>query len=182
MALDFIVRSGRALYVGISNYDPKTTSRAAKLLRDLGTRLLVHQPRYNLFDRSIEDGLTDVLSEEGIGCVVFSPLAQGLLTDKYLGDVPSTSRAAKSEIIHFGKCDITDKKLAMVRALNQLASERGQSLAQMALAWVLHNEAVTSCIIGASRKEQIVDSAAALERLGFSEDESSAIRRIVEEA
>lgn len=180
LALDFLVRSGRALYVGISNYDPQQTRQAIQILKDLGTPLLVHQPRYNLFDRWIEGGLTDVLIEHGVGCVVFSPLDQGLLTDRYLGTIPADSRAAQSQIIHFEKDDITDEKLAKVAALNDLARERGQSLAQMALAWVLHNEAVTSCIIGASRTEQIVESVAALERLDFDAAELPAIRQIVE--
>ncbi len=180
MALDFIVRSGRALYAGISNYDPESTRRATRMLRELGTPLLVHQPRYNMLDRWIEEGLTDVLEEEGIGCVVFSPLEQGLLTDKYLADIPSDSRAAQSQIIHFSTDNITEDKLAQVRALNEIAKTRDQSLAQMALAWVLKDSVVTSCIIGASRREQIVDSVSALDNLEFSDTELAAIRQIVE--
>lgn len=178
-ALDYIVRSGRALYVGISNYSPEKTREAAAILKSLGTPLLIHQPRYNLFDRWIEDGLTDVLVDEGIGGIVFSPLAQGMLTNKYLNGIPAKSRAARSEQIYLGDKDITPEKIAQVSALNELALARQQTLAQMALAWVLNNPAVTSSIIGASRTEQIEDSVKALENLDFSTEELQRIEAIL---
>ena len=178
-ALDYIVRSGRALYAGISNYDPEYTTQAIKILKALGTPLLIHQPRYNMFDRWIENGLTDVLSREGIGSIVFSPLAQGVLTDKYLQGIPEDSRAANSEIIHLNKGHITDEKLTKVKKLHDIAVKRNQSLAQMAIAWTLHNNAVTTCLIGASRKEQIIDSLHALENLSFSAAEIAIINDII---
>lgn len=178
-ALDYIVRSGRALYVGISNYTPEKTREAVAILKALGTPLLIHQPRYNMFDRSIENGLTDVLKDEGVGSIVFSPLAQGLLTNKYLNGIPAGSRAARSEQIYLGDKDITPEKIAKVHALNEVAKSRGQSLAQLALAWVLNNEVVTSSIIGASRVEQIEDSVAALNNLEFSEEELTKIDDIL---
>lgn len=179
-ALDYIVRSGRALYVGISNYSPEKTLEAIKILKDLGTPLLIHQPRYNMFDRWIEDGLCDVLLEEGVGSIVFSPLAQGFLTDKYLAGIPQGSRASRSEQIYFNPDQITQDKIAKVQKLNVIAQQRGQSLAQMALAWVLHNPAVTSSIIGASKVSQIEDCVKALDNLDFSQDELSQIRQIIE--
>jgi L-glyceraldehyde 3-phosphate reductase len=178
-ALDYIVRSGRALYVGISNYSPEKTRQAADILKALGTPLLIHQPRYNMFDRWIEEGLTDVLKEEGVGSIVFSPLAQGLLTNKYLNGIPVGSRAARAEQIYLGDKDITSEKIAKVQALNELATDRNQSLAQMALAWVLNNDAVTSTIIGASRVAQIEDSVAALANLEFSAEELEKIETIL---
>ncbi|WP_320826638.1 L-glyceraldehyde 3-phosphate reductase [Reinekea sp.] len=178
-ALDYIVRSGRALYVGLSNYQPKETLEAVRILRDLGTPLLIHQPRYNLFDRWIEDGLTQVLLDEGVGAVVFSPLAQGLLSNKYLNGVPDDSRAARPELISLHDKDLTPEKLTKVKALNEVAEARSQSLAQMAIAWNLHNAAVTSCLIGASRTEQIEDSVAALAKLDFSAAELAAIETIL---
>jgi L-glyceraldehyde 3-phosphate reductase len=174
-ALDTIVRSGRALYAGISSYSPEQTREAAAILKSLGTPLLIHQPRYNLFDRWIEDGLTGVLTEEGVGAIVFSPLAQGLLTDKYLAGIPEGSRADRKDQIYLGKKDISETKLARIRALNDIARARGQSLAQMALAWVLRKEVVTSAIIGASRVAQIEDSVAALDNLAFSDEELTLI-------
>jgi L-glyceraldehyde 3-phosphate reductase len=178
-ALDYIVRSGRALYVGISNYSPEQTREASAILKSLGTPLLIHQPRYNMFDRWIEDELTDVLKEEGVGAIAFSPLAQGLLTNKYLNGIPADSRAARSEQIYLGDKDITPEKIATIKALNELAVARGQSLAQMALAWVLNNAAVTSVIIGASRVAQIEDSVAALQKQEFSADELAKIEAIL---
>lgn len=178
-ALDYIVRSGRALYVGISNYSPEQTSKAIAILKDLGTPLLIHQPRYNMFDRWIEDGLCDVLLKEGVGSVVFSPLAQGFLTDKYLGGIPQGSRASRSEQIYLNAEHITQEKIAKVQKLNDIAKHRGQSLAQMALAWVLNNPAVTSSIIGASKVSQIEDCVKALDKLEFSQDELSQIRKII---
>ena len=178
-ALDYIVRSGRALYVGISSYTPEKTKEAAEILRSLGTPLLIHQPRYNLFDRWIEDGLTNVLKEEGVGAIAFSSLAQGVLTNKYLNGIPADSRAARAEQIYLGSKDITPEKIAKVQALNELAQARGQSLAQMSLAWVLNNDAVTSTIIGASRVEQIEDSVKALDNLEFSAPELEKIEAIL---
>lgn len=177
-ALDYIVRSGRALYVGISNYQPEQTQKAARILRELGTPLLIHQPRYNLFDRWIENGLTDVLLEEGIGSIVFSPLAQGVLTNKYLNGIPDGSRASRPELIYLNPKDLTEEKILQVRALNEIADNRGQSLAQMAIAWTLHNPAVTTCLIGASRSAQIIDSVKACENLSFTDQEISLINQI----
>ena len=179
MALDYIVRSGRALYVGISSYQPAQTREAVRILRELGTPLLIHQPRYNLFDRWIEDGLTDVLLEEGVGSIVFSPLAQGVLTNKYLQGIPAGSRASRPELIYLNNKDITPEKITKVNALNQIAESRGQSLAQMAIAWTLNNPAVTSCLIGASRQAQIDDSVSALNNLSFTAEELAQIDAIV---
>lgn len=178
-ALDYIVRSGRALYAGISNYSPQQTQQAIAILKDLGTPLLIHQPRYNMFDRWIEDGLCEVLIEEGIGSIVFSPLAQGFLTNKYLSGIPQGSRASRSEQIYLNADHITQDKVAKVQKLNEIAQQRGQSLAQMALAWVLSNPAVTSSIIGASKVSQIEDCAAALSNLDFTQDELTLIRQII---
>jgi len=178
-ALDTIVRSGRALYAGISSYTPEKTREAIAILKSLGTPLLIHQPRYNLFDRWIEDGLTDVLHEEGVGSIVFSPLAQGVLTNKYLKGIPEKSRAARGEQIYLSDSDITPEKIAKVGALNAIAQSRNQSLAQMSLAWVLNNPAVTSSVIGASRVDQIEDSVAALNNSSFSETELKAIDAIL---
>ena len=170
-ALDYAVRSGRALYVGISSYSPERTRDAAKILRELGTPCIIHQPSYSMFNRRIEEnGLLDTLGEEGIGCIAFCPLAQGLLTNKYLDGVPAGSRATKSH--GFLKRDnITDEKLATVRALNEVAAARGQSLAQMALRWVLRHETMTTALIGASRPEQIEENVASLQAPAFSADE-----------
>jgi L-glyceraldehyde 3-phosphate reductase len=177
-ALDHIVRQGKALYVGISSYDADGTRRAARILRERGTPCLIHQPRYNMFDRWIEDGLLDVLAEEGIGCIVFSPLAQGLLTDKYLGGIPEGSRAAKPHGF-LRPADITDAKLAKVRRLQEIARVRGQTLAQMAVAWILRHEAMTSVLVGASKVSQVEDNVAALDNLHFAEDELAAINNIL---
>ncbi|MBN1877072.1 MAG: L-glyceraldehyde 3-phosphate reductase [Anaerolineae bacterium] len=178
-ALDTAVRSGRALYAGISNYSPEQTREAARILRELGTPCLIHQPSYSMFNRWIEDGLLNVLNEAGIGCICFSPLAQGLLTNRYLGDeIPGDSRAA-SPSIFLRPQHITEEKLAKVRALNEVAQERGQTMAQLALAWVLRHEGVTSALIGASKVSQIEDSAGALENLTFIEAELSAIEAIL---
>lgn len=178
-ALDTIVRSGRALYAGISNYSPEKTREAVAILKSLGTPLLIHQPRYNMFDRWIEDGLTDVLKHEGVGSIVFSPLSQGMLTDKYLNGIPEGSRASREEQIYFSESDISADNLRKVQALNDVAQARGQSLAQLALAWVLNNDAVTSAIIGASRPEQIENSVAALDNLDFTEEELNTIEGIL---
>lgn len=178
-ALDTIVRSGRALYVGISNYGAESTSAAIAILKQLGTPLLIHQPRYNLFDRWIEQGLQDVLKQNGVGSIVFSPLDQGLLSNKYLNGIPAGSRAARAEQIYLSEQNITPQKISKVQALNALARQRGQSLAQMAIAWVLRNDGVTSCIIGASRVAQIEDSVAALDCPTFSAEELSRIDAIL---
>ena len=175
-ALDFIVRSGRALYAGISSYSASQTRAASRILRDLGTPCVIHQPRYNLFDRWIEGELVGALENEGIGCIVFSPLAQGMLTNKYLAGIPDDSRAAKSH--GFLKTeDITDTKLEMVRSLDQLAQDRNQTLAQMAIAWTLRFETITSAVIGASKLSHVEDAVSSLSRLDFSSDE---LRRIDE--
>jgi Predicted oxidoreductases (related to aryl-alcohol dehydrogenases) len=178
-ALDFIVRSGRALYAGISSsYGPEDTRKAAGILRALGTPCLIHQPKYSMFERRIEDGLLDTLAGEGMGCIVFSPLAQGLLTDRYLAGVPEGSRASKAH--GFLKvADITPDRLAKVKRLAALAQARGKTLAQMAIAWVLRHPTVTSALIGASRVAQIDDGVAALRNLAFSTDELQAIDAIL---
>lgn len=177
-ALDQAVRSGRALYVGVSNYPPDLTRQAARMLRAMGTPFVIHQPSYSMFNRWIEDGLTAVLAEEGIGSIVFSPLAQGLLTDKYLEGIPEGSRAAKPH--GFLKPEhVTDDKLAKVRRLNELAQARGQTLAQLALAWVLRLPTTTSALIGASRPEHIDDAVGALKKLHLSEEELRAIEAIL---
>ena len=177
-ALDQIVRSGKALYVGISQYKPKQAAMAVRILRDLGTPCLIHQPNYNLFDRWIEQGLTDVLDEEGVGCIVFSPLAQGLLTGKYIQGIPADSRAAKAH--SYLKPDaITPEKVAKVIQLNDLAKKRKQSLAQMAVAWVLRNPTVTSALIGASKVSQVEEAVSALDNLPFSTEELNLIESIL---
>ncbi|MCB1824937.1 MAG: L-glyceraldehyde 3-phosphate reductase [Candidatus Competibacteraceae bacterium] len=177
-ALDHVVRQGKALYVGISSYSPEQTRQAARLLRELGTPCLIHQPRYSMFDRWIERGLLDVLAEESIGCIVFSPLAQGLLTHKYLDGLPADSRAAKAHGF-LQTDDITPEKIAKARGLNDFARQRGQTLAQMALAWVLRHAGVTSALIGASRVEQIEDGVAALRATAFQAEELRAIEAIL---
>lgn len=177
-ALDQIVRSGKALYVGISSYSADQTRQAARILRDLGTPCLIHQPSYSMFNRWIENGLLGVLNEEGIGCIPFSPLAQGVLTNRYLNGIPRNSRAAKP--YSFLKPEqITEEKLRKVRQLNELAQARGQSLAQMVLAWVLRCREVTSALIGASRTTQIDDAVGALKNLSFSQEEYQTIERIL---
>jgi L-glyceraldehyde 3-phosphate reductase len=178
-ALDYIVRSGRALYVGISNYPADKAREAAKILRQLGTPCLIHQPSYSMFNRWVEDGLLDTLKEEGIGCIAFSPLAQGLLTDKYLGGgIPEGSRASKAHGF-LKPANITDDKLSKVRKLNELAQSRSQTLAQMALAWILRHEVMTSVLIGASKISQIEDAVGALQHLDFSADELQQIETIL---
>jgi L-glyceraldehyde 3-phosphate reductase len=169
-ALDQAVRSGKALYAGISSYDAKQTSIAAKTLREMGTPCLIHQPKYSMFDRWVEDGLLDVLGDEGIGGIAFCPLAQGLLTDRYLQGIPAGSRASKPHGF-LKKNDIDEHRLSQVRALGAIARKRGQSLAQMALAWVLRDSRMTSALIGASRVEQIEQNVAALANLDFSTEE-----------
>jgi L-glyceraldehyde 3-phosphate reductase len=174
-ALATAVSSGRALYVGISSYGPQRTQEAAALLRELKVPFVIHQPSYSLLNRWIEQGLLEVLEQEGLGCIVFSPLAQGLLTKKYLQGVPDSSRAALEG--SFRKSMLTERNLANVRALDEIARERGQSLAQMAIAWVLRKPAVTSALIGASRWEQIEETLGALRNLQFSSEELQRIDR-----
>ena len=174
LALDQAVRLGKALYVGISAYDPQGTREALKILRELRTPVIIHQPRYSMLDRRIEDGLLDVLDDEGLGCIVFSPLAQGLLTNRYLRDIPAGSRASK-EHGALRPDEITPERRAQLVRLNDIAARRGQSLAQLAIAWALRHEVVTSAVIGASRVSQIDDSVAALDNLAFSRNELRAI-------
>lgn len=177
-ALDHAVRSGKALYAGISNYNPEQTARAAATLRKLGTPCLIHQPKYSMFERTPEKtGLFDVLTKEGIGCIAFTPLAQGLLTNRYLQGIPNDSRAAKSYGFLKPK-DIDQHRLGQVRALGDLAQKRGQSLAQMALAWVLRQPCMTSALIGASRVEQIEQNVAALSKLEFCSEELASIEKL----
>jgi L-glyceraldehyde 3-phosphate reductase len=177
-ALDQIVRSGKALYVGISQYKPEETKEAAQILRELGTPLLIHQPRYNMFDRWIEDGLTDVLELEGVGSIVFSPLAQGLLTNRYLNGIPSDSRAGNDGRF-LNKDHITKNKLETILQLNRIAQNRNQTLAQMAIAWTLRNPVVTSSLIGASKVSQIEDIVGALNNLKFSDEELNKIDKLL---
>ena len=178
-ALDHIVRSGKALYVGISNYPADLTAKAAQILRALGTPCLIHQPSYSMFNRWVEDDkLLTVLEKEGIGCIAFSPLAQGLLTDKYLGGIPQGSRASKPHGFLRPE-NITDDKLAKVRKLNDMAKARGQTLAQMSLAWVLRHKAMTSVLIGASKIEQIEDAVGTLNNISFTAEELQQIEDIL---
>ena len=172
-ALDFIVRSGRALYAGISMYGPELTARAAKILRDLGTPCLIHQPKYSMFDRTIENGLTKTLEKEKMGCIVFSPLAQGLLSSKYLNGIPEGSRASKHTSL--SPDAITEDKVGKVRKLNEIAKARGQSLAQMAVAWTLRDPVVTSSLIGASKVAHVEEAVAALNNTTFSAGENQSI-------
>lgn len=176
-ALDQAVRQGKTLYVGISNYNAEQTAQAVTILKKLGTPCLIHQPSYSMFNRWIEDGLQKVLEREGVGSIVFSPLAQGLLTDRYLQGIPADSRAAHSVFLQ--SKDITEEKLHKIRKLNDLASGRGQSLAQMALAWVLRKGRVTSALVGVSRVSQLEDNLAALKNLAFSNDELGRIESIL---
>ena len=172
-ALDQIVRSGKALYAGISSYSPEQTREAARILRALGTPCLIHQPSYNMFNRWLEDGLLAALREEGMGSIVFSPLAQGMLTDRYLAGIPEDSRAAKGGFLK--PAQITEDKLAKVRRLNDMAKARGQTLAQMAIAWVLRDPRVTSALIGARTVQQLDDSLDAVKNLVFSAAELAEI-------
>jgi L-glyceraldehyde 3-phosphate reductase len=180
-ALDQAVRSGKALYAGISNYDAPRTAEAAKILRSLGTPCLIHQPKYSMFERWVEGGLLDVLGAEGIGGIAFCPLAQGLLTDRYLKGIPDGSRASKPHSF-LKKHDIDEERLTQIRALNELAKTRGQSLAQMSLAWVLRDERITSALIGASRVEQIEQNVAALSNAAFTAEELQKIEAILKPA
>ncbi|MGB2535396.1 L-glyceraldehyde 3-phosphate reductase [Hafnia paralvei] len=176
-ALDLIVRQGKALYVGLSNYPAETARQAIKILRDLGTPCLIHQPKYSMFERWVEGGLLDVLQDEGVGSIAFSPLAGGLLTDRYLHGIPPDSRAAHSKFLKPEA--ITEQKLGQIKKLNDMALARGQKLSQMALAWVLRGDRITSVLIGASRTSQIEDAVGMLENRHFSAEEISAIERIL---
>lgn len=172
-ALHTAVQSGRALYVGISSYSPSRTRDAARILAELGTPLLIHQPSYSMFNRWVEDGLLATLDELGVGCIPFSPLAQGLLTDRYLGGVPSGSRAARAGSL--ATSQLSDPTLAAVRALDEIARERGQTLAQLAISWVLRDSRITSALIGASSVEQLEANVAAADKLSFGDDELARI-------
>lgn len=177
-ALDQIVRSGKALYVGVSNYNAEQTEKMSGIMKSLGTPLLIHQPRYNMFERWIENGLQDVLEKEGIGSISFCPLAQGLLTNKYIQGIPADSRAAKSSPF-LTKDSVTKEKIARVVKLNEIAGRRGQTLAQMAVAWNLRGGRLTSVLLGASRPAQITENVAALENLDFTGDELAEIDEIL---
>jgi L-glyceraldehyde 3-phosphate reductase len=179
-ALDAAVRQGKARYVGVSSYGPERTREAATILRELGTPLLIHQPSYSMLNRWIEQELLDVLAQEGTGAIVFSPLAQGLLTDRYLDGVPADSRARRGN--YFSDQMLSDENLARVRSLGEIAARRGQSLAQMAIAWVLRDERVTSALLGASSVRQLEQNVAALQRLDFSDDELTEIDRYAQES
>jgi L-glyceraldehyde 3-phosphate reductase len=179
-ALDTAVRQGKALYVGISSYSGERTEEAVKILRDLGTPLLIHQPSYSLLNRWIETDLLDVLGSEGVGCIVFSPLGQGMLTDRYLDGIPEDSRAARGDSL--SRDMLSDDNLARIRALNEIAAGRGQSLAQLALAWTLRDPRITSTLIGASSVAQLEDNVGALARLDFSDEELAEIDRYAVDA
>ncbi|TVQ06746.1 MAG: L-glyceraldehyde 3-phosphate reductase [Bacteroidetes bacterium] len=179
MALDQVVKQGKALYAGISSYSPEQTRMAAEILRSLGTPCLIHQPRYSMLDRWVENGLLDTLEETGMGCIAFSPLEQGLLTDKYLHGIPQDSRAGKPT--GFLKAEsITEEKLHLVRRLNDIAQQRGQSLAQMAIAWLLKDNRITSVLVGASSVKQLEDNLQTLNNLHFSNEELGKIREIIQ--
>lgn len=177
-ALDQIVRSGKALYVGISNYNAEEAQIAIKILRQMGTPMLIHQPHYSMLNRSAEHGLTQVLEDEGVGCIAFAPLSNGILTNRYLNGIPSDSRAS-NDPRYLKPHDITDEKLSVVRQLNVIAERRGQTLAQMTLLWTLHNPVITSALIGASRPEQLEENAAAFSKSCLSDDELNEIEKIL---
>jgi L-glyceraldehyde 3-phosphate reductase len=179
-ALDAAVRQGKAVYVGISSYSPEETQEAAQILRQMGTPCLIHQPSYNMFNRWVENGLLDVLEQEGIGSIVFSPLAQGQLTDRYLNGIPQGARATKTERVWLTPDDVK-QNIGKIRKLNELAQKRGQKLSQMAIAWVLRKPQVTSALIGASSVKQLDDNLAALNNLAFSAEELSEIDAILKE-
>ena len=177
-ALDLIVRQGKALYAGISNYPADEAEKAISILKKLGTPCLIHQPKYSMFERWVEGGLLDVLEKDGVGCIPFSPLAQGLLTNKYLHGIPEDSRAAKSTGF-LQKSQVTDERISQIKRLNDIALERGQTLAQMALAWLLKDERVTSVLIGASKPAQLADSLKCLDNIKFSGEELAKIEDIL---
>lgn len=181
-ALDQIVRLGKALYVGISNYNKEQTRKAYEILQKQGTPFVIHQPRYSMLDRWIEeDGLKDFLFENGIGCIAFSPLAQGILTGKYLNGIPKDSRVGSGKSPYLHEKDLSTEKLEKVRRLDEIAKERGQSLTQLALSWILRDGKVTSILIGASRPEQILENIKALENISFTEEELKRIDKILEQ-
>jgi L-glyceraldehyde 3-phosphate reductase len=177
-ALDQMVRQGKALYVGVSSYQPEETARAARMLREMGTPCLIHQPSYNMFNRWIEDGLLETLKAEGLGCIVFSPLAQGMLTNRYLGGIPQDSRAGKPHGFLRPE-QLTERRLTQVRQLNEIAVGRGQTLAQMALAWILRQPTVTSALVGASRVAQIEDCVGALAHLEWEAEDLARVETIL---
>lgn len=177
-ALDLIVRQGKALYAGISNYRPEEAAKAIQLLKEMGTPCLIHQPKYSMYERWVEDGLLDLLGNEGVGCIPFSPLAQGLLTDKYLKGIPADSRAAKPHGFLQAE-QVTEEKINQLNQLNAIAQNRGQKLAQMALSWILRDERITSVLVGASRPEQLADSLKCLDNIEFSAAELQDIERIL---
>ena len=180
-ALDHIVRSGKALYAGISSYNSEKTREATAILKDLGTPCLIHQPSYNMLNRWVEtDGLKDTLKEVGVGSIAFTPLAQGLLTDKYLNGIPEGSRMTQGKTLWEGQ--LPEETLKSISALNDIAVGRGQSLAQMAIAWVLRDEGITTALIGASKPSQIIDCAGAAENLSFTEAELAEIDRVAGDA
>ncbi len=179
-ALDTAVRQGKALYAGVSSYSPERTERAAAILRELGTPLTIHQPSYSMLNRWIEERLLDVLGDRGIGCIVFTPLAQGMLTDRYLEGIPDDSRAARDDSLD--PAWLHEENLERIRALHEIAEARGQSLAQLALAWTLRDPRVTSTLVGASSVGQLEQNVAALEKLVISDDELAAIDRHAGEA
>ena len=176
--LDLIVRQGKALYVGISNYETEDAAKAMTILKELGTPCLIHQPKYSMFVRWVEDSLLDLLEKEGVGCIPFSPLAQGLLTSKYLKGIPADSRAAKSHGF-LQESEVTPERVSQIQQLNAIAEERGQTLAQMALAWLLKDNRITSVLIGASRPEQLADSLKCLQNKDFIQEELDRIERIL---
>ena len=176
--LDHVVRQGKALYVGISNYAPREAAEAIRILRELGTPCLIHQPKYSMFERGPENGLLELLGAEGVGCIPFSPLAQGLLTNKYLHGIPDDSRVAKG-VGFLTETQLTPERLTQIRQLNELAQERRQSLAQMALSWILRDERITSVLIGASKPDQLTDSLRCLENLQFSPEELARIEEVL---
>ncbi|ASN11943.1 aldo/keto reductase [Latilactobacillus sakei] len=177
-ALDLLVHQGKALYIGISNYSAEQTKAITKIFRELGTPFIIHQPRYNMLDRWIEDGLTDVLAEEGLGAITFSPLAQGMLTNRYLNGIPADSRAARPDS-PFLSPEKVDQTISTVQELNKIAQQRGQSLAEMALAWNLQQPTVASVLVGASRLSQLQDSVHALDNLTFAPEELAAIQKVL---
>ncbi len=178
MALDYAVRSGKALYAGISNYPAAESQKAIEILKQLGTPCLIHQPKYSMFERWVENGLLDVLEKNNVGCIPFSPLAQGLLTNKYLGGIPADSRAAKATG-HLQTSEVTPEKIDQVKKLNELAAKRNQSLAQMAIAWLLKDKRITTVLIGASSVKQLDDNMDSLKNLSFNTDELNAIEKIL---
>ena len=178
MALDTAVKSGRALYAGISSYNPEQTRTAVRILKELGTPCLIHQPKYSMFERWVENGLLDILEETGVGCIPFSPLAQGMLTDKYLQGVPENSRASKQGAT-LKLADITEQRLQQVRSLNEIAMQRGQSLAQMAIAWLMKDKRITSVLIGASSVKQLDNNIDSLNNTSFNADELQLIEQVL---